>query len=172
MARELVEQRKHEQKTAASSSVGKVTLGCRSAPAEWLPGHAPCPAGPQSPHRGRYGWGWPSVPEARELVEQRKHEQKTAASSSVGKVTLEDLFSQIQAGEMKQPATIPTPVMRNTFRTSARPRSTSRNLGASIQLNYYRQVVDELGYPMRPFRYEVSLENKEKDLENPGTSQR
>ena len=38
---------------------------------------------------------------ARELVEQRKHEQKTAASSSVGKVTLEDLFSQIQAGEMK-----------------------------------------------------------------------
>ncbi len=38
---------------------------------------------------------------ARELVEQRKHEQKQAASSTVGKVTLEDLFSQIQAGEMK-----------------------------------------------------------------------
>ncbi len=38
---------------------------------------------------------------ARELVEQRKHEQKNAANTNVGKVTLEDLFSQIQAGEMK-----------------------------------------------------------------------
>jgi translation initiation factor IF-2 len=38
---------------------------------------------------------------ARELVEQRKTERKDAISSSVGKVTLEDLFSQIQAGEMK-----------------------------------------------------------------------
>ncbi len=38
---------------------------------------------------------------ARELVEQRKTERKEAISSSVGKVTLEDLFSQIQAGEMK-----------------------------------------------------------------------
>jgi translation initiation factor IF-2 len=38
---------------------------------------------------------------ARELVEQRKHEQRSAAAGAVGKVTLEDLFSQIQAGEMK-----------------------------------------------------------------------
>ena len=38
---------------------------------------------------------------ARELVEQRKHDQKNAAGSTVGKVTLEDLFSQIQAGEIK-----------------------------------------------------------------------
>ncbi|MFR1050695.1 MAG: translation initiation factor IF-2 [Lachnospirales bacterium] len=38
---------------------------------------------------------------ARELAEQRKHDQKMAASSAVGKVTLEDLFSQIQQGEMK-----------------------------------------------------------------------
>ena len=38
---------------------------------------------------------------ARELVEQRKHEQKAAAANPVGKVSLEDLFSQIQAGEMK-----------------------------------------------------------------------
>ena len=38
---------------------------------------------------------------ARELVEQRKHEQKVASASPVGKVSLEDLFSQIQAGEMK-----------------------------------------------------------------------
>ena len=38
---------------------------------------------------------------ARELAEQRKHDQKMAASSNVGKVTLEDLFSQIQQGEMK-----------------------------------------------------------------------
>ena len=37
---------------------------------------------------------------ARELVEQRKHEQKSALNNNVGKVTLEDLFSQIQAGEM------------------------------------------------------------------------
>ena len=38
---------------------------------------------------------------ARELVEQRKHEQKMASSSQVGKVSLEDLFSQIKQGEMK-----------------------------------------------------------------------
>ena len=38
---------------------------------------------------------------ARELVEQRKHEQKANVGSNVGKVTLEDLFSQIQAGDMK-----------------------------------------------------------------------
>ena len=38
---------------------------------------------------------------ARELVEQRKHEQKAASASPMGKVSLEDLFSQIQAGEMK-----------------------------------------------------------------------
>ena len=38
---------------------------------------------------------------ARELVEQRKHEQKSALNNSVGKVTLDDLFSHIQAGEMK-----------------------------------------------------------------------
>ena len=38
---------------------------------------------------------------ARELAEQRKQEQKAAVASPVGKVSLEDLFSQIQAGEMK-----------------------------------------------------------------------
>ena len=38
---------------------------------------------------------------ARELVDQRKHDQKAAANAPSGKVTLEDLFSQIQAGEMK-----------------------------------------------------------------------
>ena len=38
---------------------------------------------------------------ARELVEQRKHENKMAASGSNAKVTLDDLFSQIQQGELK-----------------------------------------------------------------------
>jgi len=38
---------------------------------------------------------------ARELAEQRKHDQKAAAAAPSGKVTLEDLFSQIQQGEMK-----------------------------------------------------------------------
>ena len=38
---------------------------------------------------------------ARELVEQRKEEEKIKASGPVTKVSLEDLFSQIQAGEMK-----------------------------------------------------------------------
>ena len=38
---------------------------------------------------------------ARELVEQRKAEEKAAASAPSAKVSLEDLFSQIQAGEMK-----------------------------------------------------------------------
>ncbi|MEA4813712.1 MAG: translation initiation factor IF-2 [Oscillospiraceae bacterium] len=39
---------------------------------------------------------------ARELVEQRKAEERAASSAPVQKVTLEDLFSQIQAGEMKE----------------------------------------------------------------------
>ncbi len=38
---------------------------------------------------------------ARELVEQRKEEEKAKADAPVSKVSLEDLFSQIQAGEMK-----------------------------------------------------------------------
>ena len=38
---------------------------------------------------------------ARELVEQRKHDLKAAANNTVGKVTLEDLFSQIKQGELK-----------------------------------------------------------------------
>ncbi len=39
---------------------------------------------------------------ARQLVDQRKEEQKAAANQSKGKVTLEDLFAQIQEGEMKE----------------------------------------------------------------------
>ena len=38
---------------------------------------------------------------ARELVEQRKAEEKAKANAPVTKVSLEDLFSHIQAGEMK-----------------------------------------------------------------------
>ena len=38
---------------------------------------------------------------ARELVAQRKEEEKLKATAPVAKVSLEDLFSQIQAGEMK-----------------------------------------------------------------------
>ncbi|MCR5825212.1 MAG: translation initiation factor IF-2, partial [Oscillospiraceae bacterium] len=38
---------------------------------------------------------------ARQLVEQRKAEEKLKATAPVTKVSLEDLFSQIQAGEMK-----------------------------------------------------------------------
>ncbi|MCD7947501.1 MAG: translation initiation factor IF-2 [Oscillospiraceae bacterium] len=38
---------------------------------------------------------------ARELVEQRKHEQKKSVSGAMPKVSLEDLFSQIKEGEMK-----------------------------------------------------------------------
>ena len=38
---------------------------------------------------------------ARELVEQRKAEERAAASAPVQKVTLEDLFNQIKSGEMK-----------------------------------------------------------------------
>ena len=38
---------------------------------------------------------------ARELVEQRKEEEKRKANAPISKVSLEDLFSQIQAGEMK-----------------------------------------------------------------------
>ena len=39
---------------------------------------------------------------ARELVEQRKADERAAASAPVQKVTLEDLFSQIRSGEMKE----------------------------------------------------------------------
>ena len=38
---------------------------------------------------------------ARELVEQRKAEERAKASAPIQKVSLEDLFSQIQAGEVK-----------------------------------------------------------------------
>ena len=38
---------------------------------------------------------------ARELVEQRKSEERAKANAPIQKVSLEDLFSQIQAGEMK-----------------------------------------------------------------------
>jgi translation initiation factor IF-2 len=38
---------------------------------------------------------------ARELVEQRKAEERAKANAPIQKVSLEDLFSQIQAGEMK-----------------------------------------------------------------------
>lgn len=33
-------------------------------------------------------------------------------------------------------------------------------------LNYYRRAVEELGYPMRPCRYEVPMEGGAEDLEN------
>ena len=38
---------------------------------------------------------------ARELVEQRKAEERAKAAAPIQKVSLEDLFSQIQAGEVK-----------------------------------------------------------------------
>jgi len=38
---------------------------------------------------------------ARELAEQRKHENKMSGTAGTQKVTLEDLFSQIQLGELK-----------------------------------------------------------------------
>lgn len=34
------------------------------------------------------------------------------------------------------------------------------------ELDYYRRAVEELGYPMKPFRYELSLEKEEADLRN------
>ncbi len=39
---------------------------------------------------------------ARQLVDQRKEELKAAANKPVGKVSLEDLFAQIQEGQMKE----------------------------------------------------------------------
>ncbi len=33
-----------------------------------------------------------------------------------------------------------------------------------IEHSYYRWAVDELGYPMKPFRYELSMEHCETDL--------
>lgn len=34
------------------------------------------------------------------------------------------------------------------------------------ELDYYRQAVEELGYPMRPCLYEIPMEGGAKDLEN------
>ena len=39
---------------------------------------------------------------ARQLVEEREEKEKLAASKTIGKVSLEDLFAQIQQGEMKE----------------------------------------------------------------------
>ena len=44
--------------------------------------------------------------------------------------------------------------------------ASDRPLTGMEELSYYSRAVEELGYPMKPFRYELSLENKEKDLEN------
>jgi len=33
-------------------------------------------------------------------------------------------------------------------------------------LDYYRQAVEDLGYPMKPYRYEFELEKEETDLQN------
>ncbi len=44
--------------------------------------------------------------------------------------------------------------------------ASNKPLTGMEELNYYRRAVEELGYPMKPFRYELALENKEKDLEN------
>lgn len=41
-----------------------------------------------------------------------------------------------------------------------------RELPGLEPLSYYRQAVEELGYSMKPFQYELSMENKENDLEN------
>lgn len=41
-----------------------------------------------------------------------------------------------------------------------------RELPELEPLSYYRRAVEELGYPMKPFRYELSMENKENNLEH------
>ena len=41
-----------------------------------------------------------------------------------------------------------------------------RELSGLEPLSYYHQAVEELGYPMKPFRYELSMENKESNLEH------
>ena len=64
------------------------------------------PRGDHRPQRGALrrqppSTPWPTSSMARELVEQRKAEEKAKANAPVTKVSLEDLFSQIQAGEMQ-----------------------------------------------------------------------
>ena len=44
--------------------------------------------------------------------------------------------------------------------------ATDKELPGLHELHYYRQAVEELGYPMKPFRYEIALEKDERDLEN------
>lgn len=41
-----------------------------------------------------------------------------------------------------------------------------KKLPALQELDYYRRAVEELGWPMKPFRYEVELEKEERGLEN------
>ena len=44
--------------------------------------------------------------------------------------------------------------------------ASDKPLTGMVELNYYRRAVEELGYPMRPCRYEFTLENKETDFRN------
>ena len=54
------------------------------------------------------------------------------------------------------------------------PRTTQRggyavtfDRGFTVEpLDYYRRAVEDLGYPMKPFRYALSLEKEETDLAN------
>lgn len=45
------------------------------------------------------------------------------------------------------------------------PAYTSENF-QTAPLEYYRQAVDELGYPMKPYRCELSLEKNERSVRN------
>mgnify|MGYP002553067746 CR=1 FL=1 len=61
---------------------------------------------------------------ARELAEQRKAEEKAKANAPLSKVSLEDLFSQIQAGEMKNlNIIVKADVQGSVEAVSLRPRS-------------------------------------------------
>ena len=40
--------------------------------------------------------------------------------------------------------------------------ASDKPLAGMEELNYYRHAVEELGYPMKPFRYELSLEKRKK----------
>ena len=44
--------------------------------------------------------------------------------------------------------------------------ASDKPLAGMEELNYYRHAVEELGYPMKPFRYELSLEKEEEGLTN------
>ncbi len=87
MARQLVEQRKEQEKEERNKQFHKVTLDNGLA---------------EVPGAGDIFYAVDDEKMARQLVEQRKEQEKEERNKQFHKVTLDNLFQSIQEGEMKE----------------------------------------------------------------------